>query len=151
MNERLTRALINSTYKGASFASKLRRSKETPFFCIVTPVFDPALTAIKTLIADLQDQTFADFKHVLISNGRSPKIANLINKINKKDQRFIYDEITQEKILTSVDLLKNLGKRREFSLKKYIARRYLFFDADLKIIDKHFFAKLCLLPIMQQS
>lgn len=113
-----------------------------PFLCIITPVFDPAYASLCKLIAELYSQTLGRFIHVMISNGPSPNIKELICKLNMHDLRFIYDEMTEETIYNPIELLINLGKRRDYCLKKYNAARYLFLDADVKLIDNDYFKKL---------
>jgi hypothetical protein len=110
------------------------------FLCIITPVFDPAYESLCKLTGELKSQTFGRFIHVMISNGPSPRIKEMV--VNLKDRRFIYDEIQQETTASPVELLINLGKRREHCLKKYNAKRYVFLDADIKLIDDNYFLKL---------
>lgn len=111
-----------------------------PFLCIITPIFDPSLVCVTLLIKGLKQQSFRDFIHVCISNGLSPHIKNLIESL--KDPRFIYDEIPFEYLIYSDQLIANLGKRREFCLKKYDADRYTFFDVDLKLLKNDYFRQL---------
>lgn len=115
-----------------------------PFLCIITPIFDPALESAKLLINDLQNQSLGDFIHVLISNGESPQIKQFIQEL--QDSRFIYDEIPFQPISTgrraAGDLICNIGERREYGLKRYNCARYLFLNADLKILDSDYFNKL---------
>jgi len=115
-----------------------------PFLCIMTPIFDPALESAKLLINDLQNQSLGDFIHVLISNGESPQTKQFIQEL--QDSRFIYDEISFQPISTGDsavrDLICNIGQRREYCLKKYNCQRYLFLNADLKILDDDYFQKL---------
>ena len=144
MNEGLVKNLISRLHPTAKYLTKIRLHQEIPFFCVVTPVFDPALDALKTLIKDLKNQTFTDFNHVVISNGRSARVHSYLKGVSKKDRRFVYDELPQETVITGEQLLINLGKRRNYCLKKYVARRYLFLDADLKILDKNFLSKVFL-------
>ena len=58
-----------------------------PFFCIVTPVYDPTLESLKLLIKELQGQTFGNFIHVMISNGKSKAIESYVNNIRISDKR----------------------------------------------------------------
>lgn len=116
--------------------------KTYTFLCIITPVFDPAYESLCQLVAELHSQTFGRFIHVMISNGPSPKIKSYVLELNRKDPRFIYDEIKREATHNPVELLINLGKRREYCLKKYNAERYVFLDADAQLIDNHYFLKL---------
>jgi hypothetical protein len=117
-------------------------AKTYNFLCIITPVFDPAYESLCKLVAELHSQTFGRFIHVMISNGPSPKIKSYVLELNRKDPRFIYDEIKREATNNPVELLINLGKRREYCLKKYNAERYVFLDADAKLIDNNYFLKL---------
>jgi hypothetical protein len=117
-------------------------TEKIPFLCVITPVFDPAYDSILKLISELKSQTYGQFIHIMISNGPSSAIKNLVMELNKEDRRFIYDEIPEENLNGSLELLINLGKRREYCLKKYNAERYVFLDADVKLIDDNYFLKL---------
>jgi len=107
-----------------------------PFACIITPVFDPAVNALRGLMDDLKQQTNEAWIHVCISNGESPQVKDLI--ISGGDTRHYYVEVPFELTNQLMDLLLNLGKRREFGLKNFDADRYFFFDADLKLTDPTF-------------
>lgn len=122
--------------------SKKAGIKGSAFLCIITPVFDPALEAVRKLVDELQSQTYGNFFQIMISNGPSPRIKEFVSDLRKKGGRFIYDEIEEEIINNSRELLINLGKRREYCLKKYNAERYVFLDADVKLIDNDYFLKL---------
>lgn len=106
-------------------------------FCIITPVFDGCCSAASLLINSLQNQSYKSFIQILISNGSSQNIKNLID-----DERFIYHEYPIENTPTVSQLIENLGKRRNYCLKNYEADRYFFFDADLALIDNEFFYKI---------
>ena len=116
--------------------------KRSTFLCIITPVFDPAYDSLRKLVGELRSQTYGGFFQVMISNGPSPRIKEFIVDLGKKDPRFIYDEIAEDIINNTIELLINLGKRREYCLKKYNAERYVFLDADVKLIDNDYFLKL---------
>jgi hypothetical protein len=131
-----------ATSKKGKTPSKKAGIKGSAFLCIITPVFDPALEAVRKLVNELQSQTYGNFFQVMISNGLSPRIKEFVIDVRKKDARFIYDEIKEEIINNPRDLLINLGKRREYCLKKYDAERYVFLDADVKLIDNDYFLKL---------
>jgi hypothetical protein len=122
--------------------TKKAEVKGGAFLCIITPVFDPALEAVRKLANDLKSQTYENFFQVMISNGPSPRIKEFVSDVRKKDARFIYDEIEEEILNNSLELLINLGKRREYCLKKYNAERYIFLDADAKLIDNDYVLKL---------
>jgi len=122
--------------------SKKSRIKGSAFLCIITPIFDPALEAVRQLVNELKSQTYGNFFQVMISNGPSPHIKEFVFDVRKKDERFIYDEIEEEIVNNSKELLINLGKRREYCLKKYNAERYVFLDADVKLINNDYFLKL---------
>ena len=130
----------NSLWK--LFVVKKIVAKTYNFLCIITPVFDPAYESLRELVAELSAQTFGRFIQVMVSNGPSTKIKNFVLELNKKDPRFIYDEIEQEITDNLEKLLVNLGKRREYCIKKYTAERYVFLDADAKLIDNDYFLKL---------
>jgi hypothetical protein len=121
-----------------------KSNSNLPFLCVITPIFDEALPSLKPLIQDLKKQSFNSFIHVLVSNGKSVQSKKYINELNKSDSRFIYVEIPETKTDTWQKLQVNLGKRKNFALKKYDAERYVFIDADSAITDPHFIAKLCL-------
>ncbi len=116
--------------------------KESEFLCIITPVFDPAYESVCKLVGELNSQTYGRFFQVMISNGPSPRIKEFVIDLRKKDARFIYDEMAEEIVNNSKELLSNLGKRREYCLKKYNAERYVFLDADVKLTDNDYFLKL---------
>ncbi len=105
-------------------------------FCVITPIFDDAVEAAKLLTQDLQNQTYKDFTHVLISNGPIKQTLKI------QDKRFVYEQYPFEKLNGLFELIANLGKRRNYCLKKFVADRYFFFDADLKVTDNDFFAKI---------
>ena len=109
-------------------------------FCVITPVFDGCSVAASLLIHSLRQQSYTNFKHILISNGPSPLIKNLVEKVN--DSRVIYNEQPQEKIPSAMNLIENLGKRRNYCIKNFEADRYFFFDADLLIINNDFFNQI---------
>lgn len=135
------RRTMATSEKGKTL-SKKAGIKGSAFLCIITPVFDPALEAVRKLVNELKSQTYGNFFQVMISNGASPRIKEFVFALRKKDARFIYDEIEEEIINNPKELLINLGKRREYCLKKYDAERYVFLDADVKLIDNDYFLKL---------
>ena len=117
-------------------------NSNAPFLCVITPVFDPAYDSLCKLVEELQSQTYGDFWQIMISNGPSPRIKEFVTDISLNDRRFIYDEIAGEVIQSPIELLVNLGKRREYCLTKYHGARYAFLDADIKINDRDYFLKL---------
>lgn len=117
-------------------------SPDSPFLCIITPVFDPAYDSLCKLVAELQLQSYGDFRQIMVSNGPSPMIKEFALDIGRTDPRFTYDEIAHEIINSPIEILMNLGKRREYCLKKYQAARFAFLDADVQINDKDYFLKL---------
>ena len=118
------------------------RNGISAFLCIITPIFDQAYESVYKLINELNAQTYENFFQVMISNGPSPIIKELVFDINRQDPRFIYDEIEEEITNNPIEILINLGKRREYCLKKYNAERYVFLDADVKLVDNDYFLKL---------
>lgn len=116
-----------------------------PYLCIITPVFDPALPSLKFLIKDLQAQSLGNFIHILVSNGKSSEIKKYLEQLNKSDNRFIYSETPFQQTPNWKKLLINIGRRRNFAVKKYQAARYVFIDADSAIVDKSYVAKLFLI------
>jgi dTDP-4-amino-4,6-dideoxygalactose transaminase len=111
---------------------------------VITPVFDGGLLSLKLLIADLQQQTLGNFIHVSVSNGGSPRTKKYLQALARTDPRFVYGEIPREKTNDYQSLLINLGKRRRWCLKKFNAARYVFLDADIKVLDREYFAKVFL-------
>lgn len=127
------------------------------FACIITPVFDPCLPALKLLRQDLLRQDHLPkceepcqcFQQILISNGSSPDIKKWVKSL--KDPKFVYDEISYEdiyylkgkmKLVDTSKLLVSLRKRRNHGLNTYQADRYFFWDADLKILKDDFLAEI---------
>ena len=123
---------------------------EIPFLCIITPIFDPALKSLKSLVCDLQSQTFPHFIHISVSNGQSPKIKKYLSKLTIKDPRFIYEEIKEEKINTWQEILSNIGKRRTYTMRKNKALRYMFIDADSSVASSKYFAKLYMAHVISK-
>jgi glycosyltransferase involved in cell wall biosynthesis len=109
-------------------------------FCVITPVFDGCCKAASLLIHSLQHQSYTNFKHILISNGASPLIKDLVEQTN--DSRVIYNEQPHEKTCFAINLIENLGKRRNYCIKNITADRYFFFDADLAITNQDFFNQI---------
>ncbi len=66
----------------------------------------------------------------------------MVLQLNSHDPRFIYDEMEEEALNSPQKILINLGKRRNYGMKKYDADRYLFLDADIKLVDNDYFLKL---------
>lgn len=113
-----------------------------PFLCIITPIFDPALPSLTLLINKLKKQSYKNFILVCISGGESPKVEKFIKSISNSDSRFIYRSIPFNQSKNWNDILINIGKRRTFVLKNFLADRYMFLDADSTIPDNNYFAKL---------
>ncbi len=113
---------------------------DIPFLCVITPIFDGALEALKLLIEALKKQTMKDFVHVMISAGPSENIHKLVKSFS--DPRFVYDEYAALKTEGREDLIASLGERRTYGIKKYKAHRYVLLDADLKIISDDYFLEL---------
>jgi len=105
-------------------------------FCIITPVFDEAFAAVPGLLQDLKDQTYKNFKHILISNGASPIIKNIVIAAN--DDRFIYVETPYEETPKLETILVNIAKRRNYAIENFKSERYFFFDADLLVYAHNF-------------
>lgn len=139
----LAKLLLSGLYP---FAPQFYQTHRTtlPFLCVITPTFDPALPSLKALITDLQQQTLPDFLHVMVSNGPSPKTKRYLQKLVNSDPRFIYVEIPTAPQKTWQQLQVNLGKRKNYALKHFMAERYVFIDADSSITDSHFIARLFL-------
>ena len=139
--------LTDQAYQGKILLKRILGYPE-PFLCIITPIFDEAVTSLKGLIADLQKQSHSNFIHILISNGPSPAIRNLITEIRKTDHRFAYDEMVYDPHYQQShdfrDLFGNIGARRDYVMQKYHAARYLNLGADFLITDVDFIEKLYL-------
>lgn len=105
-------------------------------FCVITPIFDEAFKSVRGLIQDLKEQTYPNFQHILISNGKSPIIKKIIDLAD--DPRFLYIEIPHEQTPKLADVLVNIAKRRNYALENFKAERYFFFDADLLVQSKNF-------------
>lgn len=125
--------------------------KNFPFLCVITPIFDDALPSVKLLVKSLQLQTEKDFFHILISNGPSPKLKSFISKINKHDARFLYIQLKKNKTKNLLETVIDIGQRREFALKNFNAQRYIFLDADFKILSSDLISKLKNAHLHQQK
>jgi hypothetical protein len=110
------------------------RAAQAPLFCIVTPVFDPALPSIRLLAAALRRQSCGDWAHVLVSNGPSPAIAAWAAGQASADARLRYLEAPEVPTPKARDVFCDLGRRRDLVLKTTDAQRYLLFDADLELL-----------------
>ena len=113
-----------------------------PFLCIITPIFNQCLPSLKILISELRTQTEQDFIHIMISNGPSNDIIKYLRDIQVEPNKFVYDELPQEPTDNVKQLLSNVGKRRNYCLKKYNTDRFLFIDADDKILSNEYFEVL---------
>lgn len=134
--------LVERLYPWADTLGRLRPGRTCPFLCVITPIFDPALGSLRLLVADLQRQSFRDFVHVIVSNGPSPEVAGFATELATRDPRFIYEEHPFEETPDWDRLMLNLGRRRRRAIQEHPAARYAFLDADLKILDRDYFAKL---------
>lgn len=129
----------------ARWVNRLERiRRRRPFICVITPVFDPAQEALILLVNGLRQQSLGNFIHVMVSNGPSPAVREFVERETAGDDRFIYDEIPEEAITGVESLISNLGSRRRHALGKYQASRYVFLDADVRLLDNDYFAKLYL-------
>lgn len=144
MFKHIAKKLTLSLFPIMILLAKFRKSTQ-PYLCIITPVFDPALPSLKLLIKDLKRQSVDHFIYICVSNGESPKIKKYIGLVSKKDGRFIYISTPPQKTPDWKTLLIDIGKRRNYALKKYKADRYVFIDADSQIVDKNYIAKLFLI------
>lgn len=113
-----------------------------PFLCMIVPIFDPALPSLTLLINKLRKQSYKNFILVCISGGDSPKVKKFLDSISNTDSRFIYKSIPFNQSKNWKNILINIGKRRTFVLKNFLADRYMFLDADSIIPDNNYFAKL---------
>jgi dTDP-4-amino-4,6-dideoxygalactose transaminase len=141
--KQFTKRQLLSVHHFSKLEAKLRPNKsKEPFLCVITPIFDPALPSLKLLCKDLQNQTFGNFLHVVASNGPSVKVQDYINKLAKSDNRFVYVELELMPTPDFDSLMTNSGIRRDYCLRNFAAKRYLFLDADVEIIDNNYFSKL---------
>lgn len=140
-----TNAFAGSFHPLSKYLNRAERSvRDEPFVCVVTPVFDPCLLSLEKLVTDLRRQSLGNFIHVMVSNGPSPAIADYVGTVLAPDPRFIYEEIEAEVTGDREALLANLGKRRRQAIAGHQAARYVFLDADVKLLDDDYFARLYL-------
>ncbi len=137
-------ALSLSLHPLSRFVNRARVRRAHPFFCVITPVHDGSLSSLSKLVQDLRQQSFGHFVQVMVSNGPSPAIAEFAAGLGSEDSRFVYDEYPGEPTDDVRSLVANLGRRRQYALERYEADRYLFLDADLKLLDRGLLAKLYL-------
>lgn len=137
-----TKKKVLAFHKPLNLIHSTSRNTTEPTFCIITPIFDGALDSLKILIKDLQNQTHQSFIHIVISNGPSNKVKKFILNLHKTDPRFIYVEHKYTPTKDYISLMKNSGVRRDYCLQNFNAKRYIFLDADVGIIDKEYFSKL---------
>jgi hypothetical protein len=110
------------------------------FLCIITPVFDGCLDSFRLLVEAAKQQTFSDFIHIAISDGESPLIKKLVSSLD--DDRFTYTEVPFTNPKSQMELFFSITSRRDFGLKNFKATRFLFLDADLKVISSDYFQTL---------
>jgi hypothetical protein len=119
-------------------------------FGIITPVFDGSIESLDLLHKEMMGQTHKKWIWMLCSNGYSEKISKFIrNKIGlsgrilryfgKDTCRIIYSYTEYEDTKNSYDLLRNIGVRRDFCIRKIDADYIFMIDADAKILDKKTF------------
>jgi hypothetical protein len=102
-----------------------------PYFCVVTPIFDPALDAARLLAQALTGQSFTDWLQILVSNGPSPAVAAWAATLG--DRRIRHLALPAVATPDPVALLLEIGRRREHVLQSVDAERYVFWDADLRL------------------
>ena len=59
-------------HPASNLISKFIKNSDEVFLCVITPVYEPALSSVKKLVKDLKNQSYTDYIHVMISNGRDP-------------------------------------------------------------------------------
>lgn len=60
----------------------------TPRFSIVTPVYETPVDVLRSMLASVHDQTFADWEHVLVDDASpSPQVRAVLDKAAKSDRR----------------------------------------------------------------
>ena len=104
---------------------------ERPYFCVVTPIFEPALDAAHLLAQALTGQSFTDWLQILVSNGPSPAVAAWAATLG--DRRIRHLELPAVATPNPVALLLEIGRRREHVLQSVDAVRYVLWDADLRL------------------
>jgi hypothetical protein len=138
----ILKQLVLLTYPLSIVLDRLGVWRRKPFMCFITPVFDGSFTAMKELMAETRVQSCRSFIHVLISNGPSPLTRRYVREVAKHDPRYIYIELPHKPTRDGVELLRNLGERRNYAMENYKAYRYVIADADSELIDRHYIAKL---------
>lgn len=138
----ILKELVILTYPCAIVLDRLGVWRKKPFMCFITPVFDGSFSAMKGVMAETQEQSCRSFIHILISNGPSPLSRRYVRRIAKKDPRYIYIQLPYKPTRDGVELLRNLGVRRNYAMQNFDAYRYVIVDADSELIDRHYIAKL---------
>lgn len=113
-------------------------------FGIITPVFDGCIESLDLLHKEMMGQTHKKWIWILCSNGFSEKISKFIqnkkgHNVLAKDTRLVYSYTEYEDIKNSFDLLRNIGVRRDFCIRKINADYIFMIDADAKILDEKTF------------
>ena len=129
-------------HPASNLISKFIKNSDEVFLCVITPVYEPALSSVKKLVKDLKNQSYTDYIHVMISNGASPQIEEYVKKISADDPRFVYVASKYVPTPDFASLMSNLGSRRDYCLRTYNPKRFLFLDADMHIVDNNYFSKL---------
>ena len=119
-------------------------------FGIITPVFDGCLESLELLHKGLIGQTHKKWVWMLCSNGFSKKISNFVQNNNsfsgriltyfgKDAGRLTYSYTEYKAIKNAFDLLRNIGVRRDFCIRKINVDYIFMIDADAKILDENVF------------
>ncbi len=124
-------------------------------FGLITPVFDGCLESLELVFQDIVNQTYTDWVWVLCSNGFSEKICQfthikneLLNKeLNATNKLFrvfypkiVYLYTRYEELPDGRAILANLGKRRNYCIKKMKSDYTFMIDADAKLLDINMFS-----------
>jgi hypothetical protein len=126
-------------------------------FGIITPVFDGCLESLELVFQDIIHQTYTDWVWVLCSNGYSKKISGFVNEKNKLlnrelsitgkllmifDQRIIYLYTGYKELPDGQAILANVGKRRDYCIRKIRSDYIFMIDADAKLTDNDMFSTI---------
>lgn len=121
-------------------------------FGIITPVFDGCLESLELLFRDVEGQTHEDWTWIICSNGYSPKVDAFVkakNRYFRKSnlnpfwrltnhgmQKLHYIALPFEETPDKIALMENIGKRRDYCIRKIRADYIFMLDADAQLLEK---------------
>jgi glycosyltransferase involved in cell wall biosynthesis len=124
-------------------------------FGIVTPVFDGCLESLELLLRDVEEQTHKDWTWIVSSNGYSKKVDAFVKAKNQRFwksnlnpiwrftnrgmEKLHYIAMPLEETPDKVSLLENIGKRRDYCIKKINSDYIIMLDADAQLLDREMF------------